>query len=216
MQLALIILAGLGALIFILCFLGYVISGFRHHFVTGLIAILPVLNIVTLPSLWDKNSRKFLFGLFGLIIAFGSWFMGADKGIQDLLSRGNDLTNEQVTSSSVLSNTSSVNTQSATISNNATVTTIEKPKRISSYNESKMFELPKQALYKLNFDVVPVNQINSLQGRIVQITNNQNEIVEGRIKRFAPGSVVLDGLFENELPIASIKQLKLMVKKSNQ
>ena len=86
---------------------------------------------------------------------------------------------------------------------------------MSSYNEDNMFELPAKALYKLGFDIVPINQLSTLKGRIVQITKNNNELIEGRVKKIAPGSVIVDGLFENELPIASIKELKLMVKKAN-
>ena len=213
MQLALLILAGLGALLFIISFLGYVISGFRHHFVTGLIATLPVLNIITLPSLWHKSSRKFIVGLIGLIIFIGAWFLGADKGIQNLLSRqGSSVSKEVVVISAAPSNSN----QQSTTTNEAVVESLPiKSNRSQSLNEGDMLDLPKKALYKMGFDIVPVSQINTLQGRIVQITKTDNTQIEGRIKSISPGSVILDGLFENELPLASIKQLKLMVKKAN-
>ena len=213
MQLALLILAGLGALLFIISFLGYVISGFRHHFVTGLIATLPVLNIITLPSLWHKSSRQFIVGLIGLIIFIGAWFLGADKGIQNLLSRqGSSVSKEVVVISAAPSNSS----QQSTITNEQVVESLPiKSNRSQSLNESDMLDLPKKALYKMGFDIVPVSQINTLLGRIVQITKTDNTQVEGRIKIVASGSVILEGLFENELPLASIKQLKLMVKKAN-
>lgn len=213
MQLALTILAGFGALLFIICFLGYVLAGFKHHFVTGLISLLPVLNVVTLPSLWDKNSRNFIVGFIGLIIFIGSWFLGADKGIQNLVSRDGNSAAEEVVISSAPKTTSSTNQSNST----SLVSPIKtQHKKNYSYNESDMFELPTKALYKMGFDIVPINQISTLQGRIVQITKNNNELLEGRVKSIAPGSIVLDGAFVNELPIASIKQLKLMVKKANQ
>ena len=213
MQLALLILAGLGALLFIISFLGYVISGFRHHFVTGLIATLPVLNIITLPSLWHKSSRKFIVGLIGLIIFIGAWFLGADKGIQNLLSRQASSVSKEVV---VISAAPSNSQQQSTNTNQAvTISAPMKSNRSQSLNEGDMLDLPKKALYKMGFDIVPVSQINTLQGRIVQITKTDNTQVEGRIKNVAAGSVILDGLFENELPLASIKQLKLMVKKAN-
>ena len=213
MQLALLILAGLGALLFIISFLGYVISGFRHHFVTGLIATLPVLNIITLPSLWHKSSRKFIVGLIGLIIFIGAWFLGADKGIQNLLSRQVSSVSKEVV---VISAAPSNSNQQSTTTNEAVVESLPiKSNRSQSLNEGDMLDLPKKALYKMGFDIVPVSQINTLQGRIVQITKTDNTQIEGRIKSISPGSVILDGLFENELPLASIKQLKLMVKKAN-
>lgn len=211
MQLVLTILAGLGALIFIFCFIGYVLSGFRHHFVTGLISMLPVLNIVTLPSLWDKNSKKFLTGLIALVITSGAWFMGADNGYKNLVSRGNLSNNEEVVISSASNNSTASKTSSADVQKNSNPVT----KTTYKYNEEDMFDLPSKALYVMGFDIVPINQISSLKGRIVQITKNNNELIEGRVKSIAPGSVIVDGLLENELPIASIKQLKLMVKKAN-
>lgn len=208
MQLALTILAGFGALLFIICFLGYVLAGFKHHFVTGLISMLPVLNVVTLPSLWDKNSSKFLLGFVGLVIASGAWFMGADKGVQNLVFKNKNINTEEVVISSVPQNNSDKKTTT-------TISPVFTQTKKSSYDEEDMFELPRKALYRLGFDIIPINQISSLKGRIVQITNNNNELIEGRVKSIAPGSVTVDGLSENELPIASIKQLKLMVKKAN-
>lgn len=212
MQLALLILAGLGALIFIVSFLAYVVSGFRHHFVTGLISMLPVLNIITLPSLWHKSSRKFIVGFIGLIIFIGAWLLGADKGIQNLVSRQDSSSSEAVSINGETNN----NQQSASTTIRQPTATAIKPSRSSVLNEEDMVDLPNKALYKMAFDAVPVSQITNLQGRIVQITTTDNTQIEGRIKTVSPGSVVLEGLFENELPIASIKQLKLMVKKSSQ
>lgn len=209
MQLALLILAGLGALLFIVSFLAYVVSGFRHHFVTGIISMLPVLNVITLPSLWHKSSRKFIIGFIGLIIFIAAWLLGADQGIQNLLSRQGANTEN----SSVATTTNNANQQNSTTINKPSIAT--KPSRTVLLDEEDMIDLPTKALYRMAFDAVPVSQITNLQGRIVQIIKTDNSQIEGRIKSVSPGSVILDGLFENELPIASIKQLKLMVKKSN-
>jgi len=206
MQLALTILAGLGALVFLICFLGYVIAGFKHHFVTGLISMLPVLNIVTLPSLWDRNSRKFIIGFIALVITLGAWLLGADRGITNLLPNNNSTNEEVVISNTTISKTDKKNTKTVKKQN---------PKKTTSYNHGDLQELPSKALYKMGFEVVPINQISTLKGRIVQITKNNNDIIEGRVINIAAGSILIDGFFENELPIASIKELKLMVKKAN-
>jgi len=186
MQLALTILAGFGALLFVGCFLAYVFSGFRHHFVTGLISMLPILNVITLPSLWDKNSKKFIVGFIGLIITCGAWFLGADKGIQNLIQRGGNATTEEV----VITSSPKASTYQTT--NTAPVSS--QTKRIRSYDEENMLVLPAKALYKLGFDIVPIDQIASLNGRIVQITKTNNELVEGRIKAIAAGSVIVTTL----------------------
>jgi len=60
MELAFTIIAGLGALLILFSYLGFVFAGFRHHFVTGIISALPVLNIVTVPALWPKARKKII------------------------------------------------------------------------------------------------------------------------------------------------------------
>jgi len=206
MQIALITLFSFGLLLFLISFLGYARSAFKHHFVTGLISLLPVLNIITLPSLWDKNSRKFFIGLMGLVILSVSWFFGADNSVKNLFSQK---------SSFLSQNTSNASGNKASVTDADNSTVLNRQNKTFSLNESNMLSLPQKALYKMQFDLVPVDQISVLQGRIVQITTTDNELIEGRVKHTAPGSVVLEGVFENELPVSSIKQLKLMVKKSN-
>lgn len=203
MQLALIILAGFGALLFVISFLRYVLSGFRHHFVTGIIAALPVLNIVTLPSLWHNSRGKFLTGAFGLMIAAVAWFFGANTGIKTMLANRQGATTPAVT------------TGNTAIPNPATNNT-NAPMPTATFAESNIVSLPTKALYKMTFDDVPVNQINTLTGRIVQITNTDDEQLEGRLKEVSAGIVVLEGTVNNEISLASIKKLKLMVKKAIQ
>ena len=81
MELAFTILAGLGAFLILIGYLGFVFAGFRHHFVTGIISALPVLNIVTVPALWPKAGRKVVTSILGIIIVLASWFLGANTGI---------------------------------------------------------------------------------------------------------------------------------------
>ena len=209
MQLALTILAGIGALLFVISFLAYVISGFRHHFVTGIIAMLPVLNIITLPSLWQKSRGKFIVGLIGLIVFIGAWFLGADKGLRNLLvKQDTNILEEIVISATPGGNTLKAdNTSKLAANSDAMISTSAK-----AFDESEMHDLPTKALYKIGFDTVPVNSISTLQGRTVQIIKTDNIVIEGRIKSVSAASVVLEGLFENELPVSSIKQLKLLGK----
>ena len=214
MELALTIIAGLGVLLFLVSYLSYVASGFRHHFVTGIISALPILNVVTLPSLWDKSRGKFIIGFIGLLIASGAWLMGANKGLQNLLSRQPQNSSESLVLSAEPD--SQQPAQTNTLTPTVSVSPVDADQtRSRVFNEENMLVLPNKALYTMSFELVPVDKINTLQGRIVQITNTDNEELEGRIRSVTQSSVVLDGLFENELPIASIKELRLMVKKAN-
>ena len=215
MELALTIIAGLGALLFLVSYLGYVASGFKHHFVTGIIATLPVLNIVTLPSLWDKSRGKFVIGFIGLVIAAAAWLMGADKGFQNLLSKQTVNSSESVVLSSESTSPQNPSQSGAISSTQSNTSVTAKSVRSNTYNEENMLGLPSKALYTMSFELVPINKINTLQGKIVQITDINNENIEGRIKTVTQSSIILDGLFENELPITSIKELRMMVKKAS-
>ncbi len=210
-ELVLTIIAGVGVLLFLVSYLTYIVTGFKHHFITGIISALPVLNVVTLPSLWDKGKGKFLTGLVGLILAGGAWILGANKTVNNYLSHRNNTSPEIVILSTddTTQGVNSTNTQAS----NSNLTT---PKiRSNPIDESDMLGLPSKALYTMQFDPVPVNQIGTLQGRIVKITNLQNEEIEGRVKMVTASSVVVEGKYENEIPIATIKQVMLMVKKAN-
>lgn len=228
MELILTIIAALGALLFLFGYLAYVGSGFKHHFVTGLISIFPVLNIVTVPALWHKTSKKLIISVLGVALLGGSWFMGADKGISKTLAliKGESTQETVVASnpsiplpikqSSGTTIASGTTTISAPTSNQ---TTASKPyaNQQRFIDESKMQGLPGKALYRMTFEAVPVNKISTLTGRVIQITTNNNVQHEGRVVKVLNSSVFLKqkNTVVNELPIANIKQLFMMVKKAN-
>ncbi len=196
MELGLTILAGLGALLFLMGYLGFVIAGFKHHFVTGLISALPVFNIVTVPALWRKTSRKVITSTVGLVIVVASWFLGANTGIQNLITmiKGDKPTISQPT----IQNPSTPLNAGTNIQ--------------PTIDESKMQALPKKALYRMAFEAIPLDKIQTLKDRVVQITTSNGDTLEGRVSNLTASSITILG---NELAIANIKKISLMVKKSN-
>jgi len=236
MELALTILAGIGILLFLIGYLGFLFAGFRQNFVTGIISALPVLNIVTVPALWHKASKKIMISVLGIVIAISSWFLGADTNIKKLLFASNDTT--------IQAGVSNNNAQAEAIQGSglsATLSTVSQvPKQVVGstvirplvdkvsaspfanvqriIDESDMLELPGKALYKLSFESIPVNKINTLKNRVIQLITKKNKIIEGRISKITETSIFIQSggtvLVENEFPIANIKQLRLMVKKA--
>ncbi len=195
MELGLTILAGLGALLFLMGYFGFVVAGFKHHFVTGLISALPIFNIVTVPALWRKTSRKVITSAIGLVIVVASWFLGANTGIQNLIAmvKGDKPAVSEST------------TQKPSISSEANTS----PPAI---DESKMQALPKKALYRMAFEAIPLDKIQTLKDRVVQITTRNGDTLEGRVSNLTASSITIRG---NELAIANIKKISLMVKKPN-
>ena len=196
MELGLTILAGLGALLFLMGYLGFVIAGFKHHFVTGLISALPVFNIVTVPALWRSTSRKVITGAIGLVIMVASWFLGANTGIQNLVAmvKGEKPTITQQTTQNPSASSDTSSSLKPTI------------------DESKMQALPKKALYRMTFEAIPLDKIQTIKGRVIQLTTSNGEKIEGRVSHLTPSSITVLG---NELAIANIKQISIMVKKPN-
>lgn len=236
MELVLTIIAGLGGLLFLIGYLGFVVSGFRHHFVTGVISVLPVLNIVTVPALWGKASKKLMISILGVVIVVASWFFGADASIKRIVfgSGDNNLGGRTANNnfqkpvqnfslSSDSNNKAQSSTQGVAVpnipkQNNQTSAVKPFANQQRFINERNMQSLPKKALYILAFESISVDKITTLKNRVVEITINSNEVFEGRITKVSNSSVFLLSrstiLVENEFPLANIKRLRLMVKKA--
>lgn len=215
MEIALTTIAVLGGLLFFFSYIKYILSGFRYHPVTGILAMLPVINLITLPTLLDDKLTRTLFvGIFGLIFAGGAWFLGADKSLQKHISvlRGQP----PIQASAPQQNTSKEHITSNSTAINQ-VKTEGQTQAIIEPQAVYLEALPKKALYSLEFIDTPVEQITTLQGRIVRITSRKDILFEGRINKISVGSVFISkretGAKAYEILVGNIKQLKVMVKR---
>ena len=191
MEIGLVALAGIGLLLFLYSFLAYILAGFKHHPVTGLISMLPVLNIVTLPSLWHLVGRKLIIGFVGLLIAGGSWVIGAEQGINNLIAK--------------------VQGKPTEIS---TITSAEKATQAQLLSESSMQGLPGEALYRMTFEPVKPTLLVTLEGKTIQIVTKNHEQFEGRLLKIINTQVILESASNSEIKIAldQIEQLSVMVR----
>ena len=194
MEMALIALAGIGILLFLFSYLAYIVSGLKHHPVTGLIAIFPVFNVLTLPSLWHKNGRRLIVGFIGLLIAAGSWMFGAEQGANDLLDK-------------IQGNTPQVQSLSSS----------EQAKQAQLLIESDMQGLPSEALYRLVFNDVNIEKLGTLQGRIIRLSTKEGEIFEGRLVNIINTKALIESTqnSESKVTITDIKKLSVMSKQAN-
>ncbi len=221
MELALTLLAFIGALLFLVGYLAFVRASFKHHFVTGVISIFPVFNIVAVPAVWHKISRKLVWSFLGALIIVASWFFGADKGVTHIF----NLVTGKGSSESVIAakrsqkplalNNSTVKIRPASTvddSDNKTSMPILKQRTL---DERNLQGLPLKALYKMSFELIPVDKISTLKGRIIQVLSKDNQTLEGQLVDVSNSSAMLymSGT-TNEIPLANIKQLRLMVKKA--
>ena len=189
MEIALVALAGIGLLLFLYSFLAYIFAGFKHHPVTGLISMLPALNIVTLPSLWHVTGRTLVIGFVGLIIAAGGWMMGAEQGFNHLLAKAQGKPGEMIAST-------------------------EQTTQEQALDESKLQNLPGKALYKMAFKPVKPTQLVTLQDKTIQIVTKNREQFEGRLLKIINTEVIIESARDNEESVAldQIDELSVMFK----
>ncbi|MCK5917973.1 MAG: hypothetical protein KAG34_06090 [Cocleimonas sp.] len=231
MENALSIIVVLGGLLFIYSFIKYALTGFRYHPITGLLALIPVVNIITLPTLMDgKIIRLILFGLLGLLFAIAAWFLGAEKSIYQHVSalRGQSVpvSSTRIATGSeqnIMGSGANVLTPSAQstdlIKNNGSTETIVTGSNMQIVPKSvHLVNLPKKALYNMLFIDAPVKQLSTLQGRTVRIVTNEDSVVEGRLQKTSSSSVFIsktgDGNTAYEMLISNIKKIQVLIKRS--
>lgn len=205
MELAVLIAAAIGILLFAISYLKFAFEGFRYHLITGLLALIPVVNLVALPTLWDRTNRMLIVGLIGLALAVGAWFLGAGNTFQTYWSGQQSQLVTPATTSNTL-------TATATGSSSAN------PTGVVASNNRILSLLPSKALYRLDFESASADQIKTFTGRIVRITAADHTITDGRIQSVTPSSVFIeqsgDAQIAYEMMLSNIKSIEVMVKKA--
>ena len=201
MELAVLTITSIGVFLFSISYIKFAYEGFKHHFVTGLLALIPVVNIIALPTLWDRTRSILMVGLVGIIAAIIAWFAGADKAFEAVRAERNT----PITTTQNISNSGRV------------PTIIDSDTRIGS-KETFLTTLPGKALYRLDFESASPSQIRSFAGRVVRITSTDYVVTDGRIRNFTPSSVFIeqpgDGNIAYEMMLSNIKSVDVMVKRA--
>lgn len=207
MELAVLIAAAIGILLFAISYLKFAYEGFRYHLITGILALIPVVNLVALPTLWDRTNRMLMLGLVGLVIAAGAWFLGAGKTFQTYWGGGQSQLAAPITATG--------NSPIATAPTSAGSST---NRTATNSNDKLLSLLPSKALYRLDFESASADQIKTFTGRIVRITSSDHTVTDGRIQSVTPSSVFIeqsgDGQIAYEMMLGNIKSIEVMVKRA--
>lgn len=177
-------LVGLGLVI--IGYLLVVLAGFRHHFVTGLIAMVPLVNLVVIPSTWHKAGFGFIMAFIGLLLAFGGWFGGGDRYIDEKLSVVSNGSSTTINSSGTINAEGQPSPDQATENKPEQETAEEQVAETStdSKPEGNIIPLPKQPLYHLSYQQVSLDELNGLQGEYIRITDTQKHRIEGKLIQY--------------------------------
>ena len=210
MEIAVLIAAIIGITLFIISYLKFAFEGFRFHFITGLLALIPVLNLIALPTLWDRTNKWLIFGLIGLVVAAGAWFAGAGNTFKTYWSG-------RPNTAAISSPSIAVNGAPMAISNGAN-NAVNTQTVVTNPQATVLSQLPSKAMYRLDFESAPADKIQAFVGRIVRITDVDHNVTDGRITSVTPSSAFIeqsgDGQIAYEMMLSNIKSIKVMVKKA--
>lgn len=164
MTLALAALTVIGLLVFLINYGRIIVASFKHHIVTGLISLVPGINVVVLPTIWARIGNAFVISIIGLAIAVGGWVMGGKIAINQLLSPNATATNSSLPIVDRPPN--STPAAGATPTNNT---------------KYKQLPLPHKALYQLRYQTINLKQTPVSINQQLRITLKDGTKFEGRL-----------------------------------
>jgi hypothetical protein len=224
MELALSIALLAGVILFSIGLIIVVLAGFKHHFFTGIIAMIPFLNIIILPSVWHRAYIGVYIGMIGGLLTLVSWYGGGNQYLAIEAEKfGFNLPNASHHAVSSQIKPSSYQASLPTVSNNKmNITPVEKkptaPKQthISDY-VGDIKELPKQALYHLIFEVIEDNETAGLTDEYISLQKRNGDILEGKVLESSSTYLVIEHGTSQRLKIKAknISKLEQLVKRSS-
>jgi len=199
----------IGLLLFLLSWLRVIFAGFRHHVVTGLVSIIPVLNLLILPTIWHKVSVWVLAGIVGLLAASGSWYLGADKSVHRVASDSGFALPMPGAASQQGEGTAD---QKVPAAPEPQTQSLSPPPRTTTGTE-----LPRSALYSMRFQSIEADALDGHDGNYIRIFRNDHKRLEGTLLRHGTHSLTIQyringNLTEQDISIKDVERLEVMAR----
>ncbi len=201
---------GIGLLLFVLSWLRVIFAGFGHHFVTGIVSIVPVLNLLILPSLWHRVHSWVLAGIIGLLVAIGCWYAGADKHVyRYTLNTGMNIPVPQ----------GSIGTEGLDLNQNNSTQNIvainDNDAPAAPLPSGKA--LPKSALYSMSYQETEAANLGQYVGHYIRLTRVDRKRFEGKVLGTDSKGIVIErrinsGVVEQKINFSDITQAEVMKK----
>ncbi len=177
----------IGVAIFILAYLIIAFASFRHHFITGLVSLVPVANLIILPTVWHKTAKIFIASIISISLASAAWFSGANQHIAQLAQNFTGQKSHIIKTNYQANSTHSNQTEPTQVISH-TPTDL---KKVSLFNHYKQPPLPNKALYYLLFKQVNRQDWEYLKDSLIRITFEDETQVEGRVSKILPDRLVI-------------------------
>lgn len=202
----------IGLVLLVIGYLLIVFAGFRHHTMTGIIAMIPVLNILIIPSTWHRASVGFIIGTVGLVITTIGWFAGGSGYFYQQFSipkpHQAQTETQQVQASSV-----------PLPEGQKEAPKEEKPAEekqqspLSNRPIGAIIPLPDKPLYKLVYKDADRNELKQLIGEYIRITDKKKLRYEGKLENIKGEKISLKaGINTADFKLSDIAQIEKIVK----
>ncbi len=211
MEYLLLIAFAVGLLLFVLSWLRVIFAGFGHHPLTGLVAAVPVLNLLVLPTIWHRVYGWVMIGFIGLLVAIGSWFAGADQRLYRY-SADMGVHLPMVSEDGSLNPRQAANAGQSISIPSPTPNTTQPADPLPSGKE-----IPKTALYRMSYQPVAVGDLAQHQGHYIRITQQDRQTYEGKLLSVDADSLMVErrvngGLVEHKVRFNEITATEAMTR----
>ncbi len=205
----------LGLLLLLFGWIRVIFASFKHHPTTGLLSLVPVVNVLTLPSVWHRVGGSVIAGFIGFVLAIGSLMLGAGAQVSKV-SGGMGI--------SMPSTTTASKPAPSTTTNNLPLPAAQTPKPASAPIVTKppmvdattgAMELPKAALYTMAYKPLGLDQLAEHYGSYLRLTRKDRSRIEGKLLNIENQEVIVQqrtdtGQIEHKLPLKSIEMAEIM------
>ncbi|MEE9351976.1 MAG: hypothetical protein V3U78_06915 [Thiotrichaceae bacterium] len=202
MSLLLFILTVIGLLTFLFAYLTLVIASFKHHTVTGLISLIPGINLVVLPTILGKTGKAFPVSILGIGIALIAWYAGGHQYFDNYFKPSTSLVEQSVTK---------INETASDEANSIDAKPHQAP---PITHKTKELPLPSKPLYYLVYTKVNISELNKLTDQHIRIKLIDDRELEGKNIKTTETSLLLETYTNDTTQVIQIspKHIKVLEK----
>lgn len=218
----------LGAVLFLLGWLVMAGLCFQRHPVTGLVALIPGVNLLTLPAMWHRVGGWVITSFIGVLLAAVAWFAGANQHVyRHAQAMGMNVSvpvsaapqeakipAEAAPVMHTIEIPPSARTEQPAVAAAAPVPApAPAPKPADALAGAK--SLPSNALYHIAFKPIDLGKLSSNVGQYVRITQKDGRKREGKLITASANEMGLEerlngGTVTRNLKVVDIREAAVM------
>lgn len=219
----------LGAVLFLLGWLVMAGLCFQRHPVTGLVALIPGVNLLTLPAMWHRVGGWVITSFIGVLLAAVAWFAGGNQHVyRHVQAMGIPIAapvpsaptvRQPADAAQSTGVTHTIAIPAAARTTQAEATTATAPATPAAPNPAELLvgakALPSSALYHVVFNSIAVGKLADNAGQYVRIVQKDGHRREGKLITATANEIGLEermdgGAVTRTLKLSEIREAFLM------